>query len=797
MVPNQNFGLQEDNELKKISDLFIRNYRLFFLWIIIAVGLAFFINRYSIPVYKITSSILIKEKSQQPNGGVVNDFLNSSLFFNNQNFQNELWVVKSTPVIEQTVRNLDLAVTYYMKNGLQFTDAYKNTPFKVSFMADHPQPLNVRFKITFVGDNYFRIEAEDKDVMFYNFGKEAFTHSKERWSLVKEATFGELIETEDASFIINPVTEQNIPVQTFTPYAFDFQTIASLTSKYKKSLEYKVVDRLATVIEISLKTDNVQKGADIINELMNVYSDQNLDRKNHIASITIEYIEKQLDEISDSLSQTEDNLQRFRSSNQLLNISEQATGISEQYMSLQNQLAELTTRKRYYDYVSEYLTKNDNFSNMIVPASLGIQDPLLNNLMAELITAQAQLTNLLKNNQEKNPLVQKLGIQIDNVKKTISDNINAVSKTTSISIDEMDKRIKKIEAEISRLPLTQRRLGTIERKYRLNDAIYNYLLEKRAEAKITKASNLPDEIVIEPAKMSSLYPVSPNSKLNYIIAVFFGLVIPLGFLTAKNTLNNRIESQDDIENLTRVPVLGRILHNSYKSKNIMFEYPKSGIAESFRALRTNLDFYVRGGHKKVIMVTSGVEKEGKTFVAQNLAMSYAQLGRKTILVDFDLRKPEVYFNNGLSHEGLSTYLINKADLSDIIIKSPHEKLDYIMSGILPPNPAELIALNKTNHFLDRLKQEYEIIILDTTPLAQVTDAYLLVDHAELKIVVARQNFTLKKVLSSIMKDLQLKRIDNVCVVLNDNRDHLNRYGYGYGYNRNGKESKKSKELVTV
>lgn len=800
MTPNQNFKFQEDNELKKISDLFLRNYKLFILWILIAFAVAFSINQYTIPVYKITSSILIKEKNQKPEGGVVNDFLNSSLFFNNQNFQNELWVIKSTPVIEQTIRNLDLAVTYYSKNGLQYSDAYKNTPFKVSFLSDHPQPLDVKFKITFVDDNNFKIEAEDKDVMFYNFGKEELSHKKERWNLVKEASFGELIETDDASFIINPVTEQDIPVQTFTPYAFDIRTIASLSNQYKKKLEYKVVDRLATVIEISMKTDNVQKGTDIINELMNVYSDQNLDRKNHIASITIDYIEKQLDEISDSLSQTEDNLQKFRSSNQLLNISEQATGISEQYMSLQNQLAELVTRKRYYDYVSEYLTKNDNFSNMIVPASLGIQDPLLNNLMSELIGAQAQLTNLVKNNQEKNPLVQKLVIQIDNVKKTISDNITAVSKTTSISIDEMDKRVRKIEAEISRLPLTQRMLGTIERKYRLNDAIYNYMLEKRAEAKITKASNLPDEIIIEPAKLSSLYPVAPNRKLNYLIAVFFGVVIPLGFLTAKNTLNNKIESQDEIELLTGVPVLGRILHNSFKSKNVMFEYPKSGIAESFRALRTNLDFYVRGGHRKVIMVTSGVEKEGKTFVAQNLAMSYAQLGRKTILVDFDLRKPEVYFNNGLDHEGLSTYLINKAGLSDIIIKSPHEKLDYIMSGILPPNPAELIALNKTDDFLEKLKKEYEIIILDTTPLAQVTDAYLLIDQAELKIVVARQNFTLKKVLSSILKDLQLKKIDNVCIVLNDNRDYVNRYGYGYGYNRNGKEKespKSKRELAMV
>jgi tyrosine-protein kinase Etk/Wzc len=796
MLQNQKVA-QEENELKKISDLLVRNYKLFIFCIVVATGIAFLINRFSIPVYKINSSILIKEKNTQPEGGVVNDFLNSSLFFKNQNFQNELWVIKSTPVIEQTVRNLDLTTTYYVKNGLQYTDAYQDIPFQVSFLPDHPQPLNVRFRITFVDDNYFQLEAEGRDVIFYNYDKEGVTYNKDKWSIKKNASLGELIETEDAAFIIKSVPERNIPVRKFMPYGFDFSTVSSMSTGYKKSLEFKVVDRLATVIEISLRSESIKKGTDVINELMKVYSDQNLARKNHIASITIDYIEKQLDEISDSLNQTEDNLQRFRSSNQLLNISEQASGISEQYMSLQNQLAEMITRKRYYDYVSEYLVKNDNFSNMIVPASLGIQDPLLNNLMSELIGAQAQLSNLIKNNQEKNPLVQKLGIQIDNVKKTISDNISAVSKTTSISIDEMDKRIAKIESEISRLPVTQRKLGSIERKYRLNDAIYNYMLEKRAEAKITKASNLPDEVVIEPAKAAGMFPVSPNKKLNYLIALFFGLVIPLGYLTTKNALNNKIGIQEDLERLTNQPVLGKILHNSGKSKNVMYDFPKSNISESFRALRTNLDFYVRGGHKKIILVTSGVEREGKTFVAQNLAMSYAQLGRKTILVDFDLRKPETYFNAKGNQDGLSTYLINKAELEDIIMKSPHDKLDFILSGILPPNPVELIALDKTQKLLQRLKEEYDIIVLDTTPLAQVTDAYLLIDHAELKIIVARQNFTLKKVFSLIMKDLQLKKVENVCVVLNDNRDHYDQYGYGYGYNRNGNDKMKLKKETAV
>ncbi len=294
------------------------------------------------------------------------------------------------------------------------------------------------------------------------------------------------------------------------------------------------INRLLSA-KITIKSESPLKGIDIVNELMNVYSEQNLEQKNHLATITIGYIEKQLNEISDSLSLAEDNLQNFRSSNQVLDVSNQSTSISAQYLDLQNQLAELVSRKRYFDYVSDLL-KNDNFSNMMLPASIGISDQLLNNLMTELLTAQAQRSNLIENKQERNPLVQKLGIQIENLKKTISENISAFGNTTSISIDEMNKRIRKIEAEINRLPATQRQLGTIERKYRLNDAIYNYLLEKHAEAKITKASNLPDDIIIEPAKMMGSGPISPNKPRNYLVAIFLGLALPFGFLMIKERL---------------------------------------------------------------------------------------------------------------------------------------------------------------------------------------------------------------------------------------------------------------------
>jgi tyrosine-protein kinase Etk/Wzc len=804
MPHSQNINIQEENEFRKISDLILKNYRLFIITIIISLVAAFSINRYSIPTYSVSSSILIKGNNMQSGGGGggsggsgnESDFLYSNLFGSNQNFQNELWIMKSYPVVEKTVRNLDLSVTYYLKGRFNYYEAYKGAPFIVFYLPTHPQPVDIKFTISFLNEGYFEITAKSKKATFLNFGTNVVTHRKEKWTFTHKGKFGELIETPDLAFIIE-ARDTTRTIDNSIPYGFKFSTIPSLSAGIKKKLEYIVVDRQATVIKITLLSESLSKGTDLLNELMNVYSDQNLERKNFLATITIDYIEKQLNQISDSLSITEDNLQRFRSSNQLLNISDQATVISTQYMNLQNQLAELVSKKRYFDYVSDLL-KNENYSNIMLPASIGISDPLLNGLMNEFITANAQRSNLIVSNQERNPLVQKLTIQIENLKKTISENISAFSSTTGISIDEMNKRIRKTEADINRMPATQRQLGTIERKYRLNDAIANYLMEKHAEAKITKASNLPDDIIIEPAKGSG--PISPKKSLNYMIALFLGLILPFGFVWIKSALNNTIESQDDIEHITDRPVLGKIMHNRFKTENVIFEFPKSNIAESFRALRTNLDFYVRGGQKKVILVTSCFENEGKSFIAMNLAMSYAQLGRKTILVDCDLRKPKTYFKEGEeSHEGLSSYMIDKVTLDDLIIKSPHDKLDYILSGILPPNPVELLALDKTEQLLTKLKTEYDIIVLDTTPLAQVTDAYLLIDHSEVRIIITRYGQTMKNVFSLVMKDLTQKNVSNTCIVLNDNRIFRDQYGYGYGYYNKkgffGRNLKKRKQKI--
>jgi tyrosine-protein kinase Etk/Wzc len=776
-------NLQEDNDFKKVIELVSRNFKVFIISIFISVGVAFLLNRYTIPVYKISASVLIKENRDKYTSSGMNDFLNSNLFGNNQNFQNELYVFKSLPVFEKTVKNIDLSVHYYQKLGIWERDAYKIAPFRILYSPSHVQPIGVKFYITFSKGGDFKIEAESEKVDFYNYRTETYEYQKNNWKFERNGKLGSLIETQDLSFIVAFDSTKKLREEELELYSFEFVDQNYAAKYYKNNFVFNIIDKKATVIEISLNSESVSKGIDLVNGLLEAYSLQNLERKNHIANITIDYIDKQLGEISDSLSLTENNLQRFRSANQLLNVTQQSAGISAQYVDLQNQRAELIARKRYYDYVADYLAKNDDFSNMVVPASMGIPDQILTNLLTELMTAQAQRSNLIENKQEKNPLVNKLNIKIDNIKKTIVENISVIRQTTEISVEEMNKRIAIIEAKISNLPKTEQQLGGFERKYKLNDAIYNYLLEKRAEAKITKASNMPDDIIIEPARQIGDRPITPYPLKNYLIAFIIGMGLPFSFLIVKKALSNKIESQESVERITNALILGKILHNNKKTKNVVFEYPKSPIAESYRVFRTNLDFATKGGSHKVIMVTSCITGEGKSFNALNIAMSYAQLGRKTILLDFDLRKPSSFFDDQLESKGLSSYLINNANLKDIILKSPDEKLDYINSGPIPPNPAELLALDETKKMVLSLQEQYEYVIIDTPPLAQVTDGYLLMEITNLKVIVVRCNVTKKKILLMVLKDLKNKNIEDICILLNDNRIMNDQYGYGYGYKR--------------
>lgn len=773
---------KDDINFDKIIKLVWRNLWLYIICVIIAFGTAFLYNKYSVPVYGVSSSILIKEDDSQPFSQGVDNMFSGDLFGGDQNLQNELIIMQSIPIIEKTIKNLDLEVAYYDFKDYQYHDAYRSSPFKIVFFEEHPQIVGTMFDLFFNPDGSFNLVLEENDITIFDYKNDRVVGKKDELEINIKGKLGQVIETEDFKFIVQLIDENDITIEEGKQYGFQLYTNINLTRIYQGKLLFTIVDKKATVINVSMETTSVQRGKDIINELIRVYSESNLAEKNHIANMTIEYIDSQLKEVSRSLNLTEDSLQRFLSKNQLVDVEDQASSMSAQLLNLQNRLAELLTQKKYFSYVGDYLQGNNEVTQIIAPSSMGIQDPLLNKLIMDLSTAQSTRDNLIDNNQERNPIVQRLTIQIENLKSVVAENIKSASNSNELSIEEMQKRIYQLEREIRKLPKTQLQLGGIQRSYQLNDAIYNYLLQKHAEAKITKASNLPDNIVVAPAYKNGGGAVAPNKSLTYAIAFVLGLGIPSGFLLLVLLLRQTVETRDDLEKITNAPILGTILHSRNKKENNLFKnYPQSNIAESYRALRTNLNFYLKNKKTKTILITSTVAGEGKSFNALNIASSYAGLGAKTILVNCDMRKATKVIDTQEANVGLSTFLSGKSSMKQIIHTQEMENLHYIASGPIPPNPMELIASAKTNELVQYLKENYSCIIFDATPMAQVTDAFNLIQFSDVCVVVTRHKYTNKKVLKLVLKDLKLKEIENVALILNDNRIANEQYGYGYGY----------------
>jgi tyrosine-protein kinase Etk/Wzc len=779
MEQQPHYLAQDENEFRKIYDVLLRNKYLFIICIAICMSIAFVKNKYTTRIYKVSSKVLIHSAENEQVGGAAGaDRLAITSFIPNYSFQNEVIMLQnSSGIASELVYELDLSVNYYQKEKWKYREIYKEAPFRISFPKSKLQPVGVLFLLESINEKQFKITAESESYYLYDYEKNTPKEYKNNLNISFTGEYGKLIESRDFNFMITKDSLNNFTSKQI--YAFEFINTAELAGSLIGSFGINLLDEKGTAVEISYNSSCPEKAIDIVNLFVKLYQDFSLSKKNYTADQTIGYIDKQLNVVSDSLQATDRQLQNFRISNQVIDLSSRTTSFSTELQALETRRSELNTQKKYFEYVLHYL-ENEDLSNITIPATLGISDQTLNAVIGQIIAAQNQKNALIANKQEKNPNVARLDNEIANLKKTIVQNINYVLKTTEISIEEVDKRLNQVQREYEKLPNTESHLSSIERKYNISNEIYTYLLQRRTEANIAKASNRPDSEVLEPAQNRG--KIFPDTKMNLVSAGFIGLLIPIILLFFKNILNNKIKTEDNIEQITNIPILGKILHNYRNITNIVLERPNSTVSESFRTLRTNLDFYLKDQGKKVILISSSVEGEGKSFNALNLAMCYAQLKRKTILLDFDLRKPGTYFENK-NIIGLSTYLVNKCTLDDIIMHSPNEKLHYITSGPVPPNPIELMNVDKMDNLFNLLKNNYDYIFIDTSPLAQVSDAYLLTKYVDFIVIITRINYVDKGIFSHVVKDLQRKEIHNCCVVMNDNRHYRDQYGYGYGYEK--------------
>lgn len=762
----------------------------YLLCFLLFVGAAFVYNYYSKKVYEVSASISPVENktssilsSNQLFGG-----LESIQAMNDLNsIENDIKNLSSFGLVHSTITKMNLEVTYYVEIGKilkQTNELYGQSPFIIRIDKSHKQPINVKFYLTMLDDSSFRLTASQTKTTFYNYVDNLIVGQDFDLQIDTICKFNETIDNPSFRFSVSLIRD-NLPSKNREKYKYYFvmQHLDYLAKDYLKRLEIARVSPLASILEVKFTGNSRSKAITFLNNYLDSFLEENLNKKNQIALSTVKFIDSQISEISDSLNISESQLRNYRSANQVMDLSFQGQRIYDQLAEIETERANLRMQERYYNYVINYLKANQDVAGIMPPSAMNVSDPITNQLMSELINLVNQRSSVVSGSStDKNIFVGQIDNRIKAQRQAIIENFTNNLNTLTLSLNELNYREEKLTRDITQLPRTEMNMVGMQRKFNLNDAIYTYLLQKRSEAAIALASNYPDYEILEPAREITSRMVAPKTTINYMLAIFMAFLIPTLFIVIRDFFDDKIRSINDAEFLLHRSMLSVIYSNNHKSESVVAEYPKSAIAESFRNLRSSL--FLKSDHEqfKVILITSSQPQDGKSFISFNLATSISSVGYKTLLIDCDLRRPTLHIKlKEANSVGLTNYMINKASIDEIIKVTSIPNLHFIPAGPVIPNPSELIESGTLNELFNILKTRYDYIVIDTTPVGIVADATLLMKHASKTLLVIRNNSTRKDIITNVINTFKTNKLNNYEIVFNDLNLHKSSYRHYSNY----------------
>jgi tyrosine-protein kinase Etk/Wzc len=741
--------------------------------LIVFLALAFLVNRYSRKVYESSATISPVQNS-------TSSILTSNQYSSGPNYadqmtkiENEINNLNSFELVYKTILNMNCELSYFReRTGFikRTYELYGQSPFEVKIDKSHIQPIGTKFLITVRDESSFRLQALQKKASLYNYLDNLITSENNFIEIDTICRFNETIKNKMFRFSVS--LNQDLSLNKSDSkyrYYFAFNHLDYLAKGYLDNLSISKVSPLASILRIRFSGQNSEKTINFLNRFLNTFLEDNLAKKNKMALSTVNFIDSQISEISDSLVRSESALKNYKSANQVMDLSFQGQRVYEQRTQIESERTSLQVQERYYNYVINYLKVNNDMSGVVPPSAMNVSDPITNQLISELLNLNAQRSNVTSgNSNEKNIFLGQIDNKIKMQKQAIIENFTNNLNTLALSLNELNYRDEKLSKEISSLPRTEMNMVSMQRRFNFNDAVYTFLLQKRSEAAISLASNYPDYEILEPAREITSHVTSPKVIINYLLAFIFGFIIPTLYLILKDIFDDKIRSINDLEYMLQRSVLSVIYSNKNKTDSVVAEFPKSAISESFRNLRSTLFLKCDPVKSKVILISSAQPGDGKSFVSHNLAFSIASVGYKTILIDSDLRRPNQHIKLKEDNStGLSSYMTNNAKVDDIIKKTKIDNLSFISAGPVIPNPTELMESGILDDLINYLKTKYEYIIIDTTPIGIVADATLMMKYASKILIVIRNNYTRKDILSSVIDSLKTNKFNNYDIIYND------------------------------
>ncbi|MBR3884217.1 MAG: polysaccharide biosynthesis tyrosine autokinase [Bacteroidaceae bacterium] len=780
-----NHQQEQDNDFNLNLMLFyiIRYWKYFLLSVFVCFVVAFFYLRCTTNVYNATAKVLLQDKEKgtfSSQVDVLSDFGYQGV---NTSVENEIEMLCSKSVVQGAVLNAGLYVKYSIDDFYVDKPIYKeNSPVQVAILEEDlmklQKPLFLHLKLN--EDSIYSVS--------YEYNNEMGELTKRAPVAMNEYPY--LLETEKGELLLSDVPD----APKYKNITIVVHPITSMTSLYKGALSVQPVSKTASVATILVRDVVPMNGVDFINSLIVSYNRQKNDDKQLVARKTKEFIDGRIDEISSDLAKREKTLADYKRDQQLINPTIDAPRVLESKSAYTKQLEAVNLSIEQVQFLLDYVKDGKNALQAVPVAGMESNSALLS-VISKYNTAVSKRNDLQRTATDENPMMIAITEEVRSLHGEIRESLESMKKSLLIQKESLSKLAERYSSRIAQTPAIESKLSDLSRERDIKSQLYVMLLQKYEENALAMAVTSDNLKCIDPAS-ASFAPVSPRRSLVFLIALVVGLAIPSLFLYLKELLRTKIESLSDLERLTDIPIVGSVPLNNKngvkKSSIVVKENNNDVMMEAFRSIRTNMQFLIKKNEGKVIMFTSTTSGEGKTFVSSNLAVSQALLGKKVLLIGLDVRCPRLseVFDIHNRKEGITSFLISSPDNTALIDKlvvpsGVSSNLDILPSGIIPPNPAELLASDNLDIAIEYFKKKYDYIIIDTAPVGLVTDSIIMSRVANAVVYVVRAKYTEKGSLDFISSLISDNKLKNVSIVFNaedlDSKSKYGKYKYGYSY----------------
>lgn len=768
---------EEKTDFKAVFFKYTIHWPWFVACILLCMAGAWLYLRYTPPVYNISASVIIKDndKNSKASSGMA-DLEDLGFYSSINNFDNEVEILQSRTLIKKVVEELDLYISYAAKSSFHDIELYKSSPVKVWITPEEAQklPAPAYINLTLQPGNKLNVKI--------TIGEQEYSKQFDKLPALLTTPSGTFSFTPADSTIAK--SEQKIMATVSSP--------RSVAGSYRGALSIEPTSKSTTIAQISVKsTHTQQRGMDFINKLVEIYNRDANDDKNEVATKTAEFIDERINIVNGELGTTEQELETFKRDAGLTDLKSDAQLALSENSEYEKKRAENSTQLRLVQFLASY-ANNPDHAYEVLPVNVGLTDTGLTELINRYNEMLLERKRLLRSSQENNPVVVNLDASIRAMRSNVLTTINSVQRGLAITQADLERQAGKYAGRITNAPGQERQLVSISRQQEIKAGLYLMLLQKREENAITLASTANNARIVDEA-LADAIPVSPKGKMIYLVALILGVALPVAVIYIIELFKYKIEGRADVEKITSLPIVGDVPFSENKSSEgaiVVHENQNDLMAETFRNVRTNV-LYMMKSNEKVILVTSTTTGEGKTFIASNLAVSLALLGKKIVIVGLDIRKPGLNkaFQLSRKEQGISQFLANPehTDLMSLVqVSNINPNLSILSGGPIPPNPTELVARESLPQAIDILKKHFDYIILDTAPIGMVTDTQLISRVANASIYVCRADYTHKADYTLINELGEQKKLPNLCTIINGLDMKKKKYGYYYGYGKYGK-----------